>query len=200
MTVIIVLGMILAVITLLLISFVHVEIVFTDQLLLTIRYLFINYRVFPPQEQKKKRQKTTPLEKKEKEPEDKSGKLKELLKGRGLSGLLSLLGGLSRLAASSAKKLFSHLIIGRFFLSVRVAGEDAAETAVTYGRVCAAAYPAVSILVQAARCKRYEAHIFPDFNEKKTEICLQSRARIRLVFLMWIGLSTLIQGVKILKT
>ena len=57
MTVIIVLGMILAVITLLLISFVHVEIVFTDQLLLTIRYLFINYRVFPPQEQKKKRQK-----------------------------------------------------------------------------------------------------------------------------------------------
>ena len=55
MTVIIVLGMILAVITLLLISFVHVEIVFTDQLLLTIRYLFINYRVFPPQEQKKKR-------------------------------------------------------------------------------------------------------------------------------------------------
>ena len=37
MTVIIVLGMILAVITLLLISFVHVEIVFTDQLLLTIR-------------------------------------------------------------------------------------------------------------------------------------------------------------------
>ena len=190
MTVIIVLGMILAVITLLLISFVHVEIVFTDQLLLTIRYLFINYRVFPPQEQKKKRQKTTPPEKKEKEPEDKSGKLKELLKGRGLS----------RLAASSAKKLFSHLIIGRFFLSVRVAGEDAAETAVTYGRVCAAAYPAVSILVQAARCKRYEAHIFPDFNEKKTEICLQSRARIRLVFLMWIGLSTLIQGVKILKT
>ncbi|MFR1475172.1 MAG: DUF2953 domain-containing protein [Hydrogeniiclostridium mannosilyticum] len=110
------------------------------------------------------------------------------------------MGGLSRLAASSAKKLFSHLIIGRFFLSVRVAGEDAAETAVTYGRVCAAAYPAVSILVQAARCKRYEAHIFPDFNEKKTEICLQSRARIRLVFLMWIGLSTLIQGVKILKT
>lgn len=81
-----------------------------------------------------------------------------------------------------------------------MAGEDAAETAVTYGRVCAAAYPAVSILVQAARCKRYEAHIFPDFNEKKTEICLQSRARIRLVFLMWIGLSTLIQGVKILKT
>ena len=77
MTVIIVLGMILAVITLLLISFVHVEIVFTDQLLLTIRYLFINYRVFPPQEQKKKRQKTTPPEKKEKEPEDTTIKLSD---------------------------------------------------------------------------------------------------------------------------
>ena len=46
MTVIIVLGMILAVITLLLISFVHVEIVFTDQLLLTIRYLSLIH-IFP---------------------------------------------------------------------------------------------------------------------------------------------------------
>lgn len=200
MTVVIVLGIVLAVIALLLFSSVRVEVVFTDQLLLTVRYLFIKHRVFPPQEQKKKRQKPLPPEKKEEEPEDKAGKLKELLKGKGLSGLLSLLGAFAKLAASSAQKLFSHLVIGRLFLSVQVAGEDAAETAVTYGRVCALAYPAVNTLVQVARCKSYEVHIFPDFNEKKTEICLQGRARIRLIFLVWIGLSALIKGVKILKT
>lgn len=65
MTVIIVLGMILAVITLLLISFVHVEIVFTDQLLLTIRYLFINYRVFPLKNKKRSGKRQRRLKKRE---------------------------------------------------------------------------------------------------------------------------------------
>ena len=98
------------------------------------------------------------------------------------------------------KSFFSHLVIGRLFLSVQVAGEDAAETAVTYGRVCALAYPAVNTLVQVARCKSYEVHIFPDFNEKRRRSVCRAGRVFGLFFLVWIGLSALIKGVKILKT
>ena len=80
MTVVIVLGIVLAVIALLLFSSVRVEVVFTDQLLLTVTISFYQASCFPPQEQKRSGKSHCRL-KKEEEPEDKAGKLKELLKG-----------------------------------------------------------------------------------------------------------------------
>lgn len=203
MTVLIILGIIIAVIIFLLISSVHLEMSFEDQFFLSVKFLFIKFQILPFKEKKKKPSKQTkqkPIEKKQGVSTDKESKWKELLKERGLSGLLSLLTELAGLAVDSAKELFSYLIVQDFYLFVQVSEIDAAQTAVTYGKACSVVYPAVNVLVQATTCKKYEIHIFPDFNASHTIISLHAKAKIKLFFILKVGLKTLIRGINIMKT
>lgn len=54
-------------------------------------------------------------------------------------------------------------------LSISVAGDDAADTAIKYGKYCAVVYPAVGTIVRVVKCKGYGVDINPNFSEKQKQ-------------------------------
>lgn len=124
---------------------------------------FIKFRIYPPKPAKNKKQKkTTKKQNKAQKEKPKTNLLKE----KGLSWFVDLIKKVADLAKNVLKDFFSHIILKKFMLSIKIAGDDAADTAIKYGACCSAVYPSVGIITRAVRCKNYGVDIVPDFDEK----------------------------------
>lgn len=147
---------------------------------------FVPITLFPqkpkkPKKEKKEKDKTKKEPKEKKEPEKK----KSLLKTKGLDGIIDLIKRAADLVSGILKDFFGSLVIKRFELSITVAGDDAADTAIKYGYCCAGVYPAVGTILRIVKCKKYGVDIAPDFAENaKTKINLDLVARIRVFHIM----------------
>ena len=168
---------------------VIVDMRFVGHFVVKLRVLGIPITVFS---QKKK---PKPKKEKSKSPEKigKFSKIRGILKRSGLSGLLGFFKELARIAGSTGKKLFSHLRVYRFSLLLAVANEDAAKTAVTYGQVCAAVYPAVSVLTTVCHCKQSHVCVTADFDDIKTKVDFRLKAGLLPVFLLIAGVGALVR-------
>ena len=92
---------------------------------------------------------------------------------------MNLIKKVAELAVSALQDFFSHILVKKFSLSISVAGDDAADTAIKYGKYCAVVYPAVGTIVRVVKCKGYGVDINPNFSEKaETEINFDFAARI----------------------
>lgn len=193
---------IVLVLALLLASPVTVKVLYEDEWAVTVRYLFLRFRVFPPKEQssekkkKPRKEKKKDAEKESKKDEKKQG-IREILKGKDPGTVLNLLVEASKLAVSVLKRFCSHVTIREFDLLLVIASEDAAETAVQYANACAVGYPAAGILMQACRCRRFGISIVPEFQESKPRACLRFRAGIPLFFLIQETVSAAIRAAKL---
>ena len=98
---------------------------------------------------KPKKKKPAPARKK---PEEKKqsffGALKEQ---RGFFGALQFFADAGRMLGGALARIYRGIRIDRLVLHVSVTGEDAADTAIQYGRICAAAFPALSFLLGNTR-------------------------------------------------
>ena len=139
-----------------------------------------------PGEKKKKKDKppvekkaaAAPVPKKEKEPSSVVEWLQDIRKSRGLSGLLEFFTQLLKIFSRSAGHLVKYITMPRADLCMVVRGEDAAETAVMYGRLCASVYPAFELLCRLKPCRHPRISIVPDYGEGKTEAVLSVSLRI----------------------
>lgn len=160
-----------------------------------IKYLFFSYRLAPAREEKK----TEGAEKKKAErPEDKKGRIKDIIDQKGLSGFLGFIKSLADIAAGAAKKLFSHLVIRDISVALTVADEDAAETAILYGSACSVLYPAMSVLIANTKCKKYRVSVKPDFQSSEVRLLFSAKAGVRLCFLLSAGIAALFHFVVLL--
>ena len=185
----IILGILLL---LFLISLIKVEVFasYSDELTLTLKVLFYKKTLLPAPEkpkkqpEKKEQKPKEPQPKKEKKPKEKKPSyLTKLREKKGLTGLLSLLSGLAKIAAGTLKGLFSHLVIRKLDVGIALSSGDAASTAVNYGKLCSAVYPAVNVIVAATVCKNYNVTLEPVFDdEKQTEITAEVSAYLRVMF------------------
>ena len=193
---------IVLVLALLLACPVTVKVLYEDEWAVTVRYLFLRFRVFPPKEQssekkKKPRKKKKKDAEKESEKDEKKQGIREILKGKDPGTVLNLLVEASKLAVSVLKRFCSHVTIREFDLLLVISSEDAAETAVQYANACAVGYPAAGILMQACRCRRFGISIVPEFQESKPRACLRFRAGIPLFFLIQEAVSAAIRAAKL---
>lgn len=158
------------------------------------RYLFFRF-AFPVEEEK-----PTPSGKKSKEKDvskEKTNQIQDIIKEKGFSGFLEFIRELGSIASGAAKKVFSHLTIRKLKLSVVVALEDAAETAIAYGVVCGMVYPAVSALLAVVRYKDYDVTVTPDFDRDEPEATMSLHATIRLFFVVYAALMALLRYIKL---
>lgn len=189
----IVLG-IFGVLLLLLLWPISVTAEYQNELSLKIRYLFFTYRAPSSKPEKEKQA----ARKEEKQPaEHKKTKLQEILEQKGLSGFLHMLKEMAGIAASTAKKVASHLVFTRFRLEIVVADEDAAQAAVQYGYVCGGVSAAMSVFLHNCKCKRYHVHIIPDFDQKESSVVFSCKVKIKPLFLGISGLHALVRLVRI---
>jgi hypothetical protein len=90
-------------------------------------------------------------------------------------------------------ELWSCVFIEKFSLNFAISEEDAAQTAVQYGKICAVVYPLIKILSTGKKWKNFEVHIFPDFKEEKSRIKFYTKLRLRLGRILFWGFKLLIR-------
>lgn len=150
----------------------------------------------PKKEKKKKVKKQTPKTEQSKKPTEKKP---SLIKKYGIEWLLNLIKRVAELAVSALQDFFSHILVKKFSLSISVAGDDAADTAIKYGKYCAVVYPAVGTIVRVVKCKGYGVDINPNFSEKaETEINFDFVARVFVFRLVALAVKHGIKGLKLL--
>lgn len=159
---------------------------------------FVKLQLVPakPKKEKKKVKKQTP---KTEQPKKATEKKPSLIKKYGIEWLLNLIKRVAELAVSALQDFFSHILVKKLSLSISVAGDDAADTAIKYGKYCAVVYPAVGTIVRVVKSKGYGVDINPNFSEKaETEINFDFAARIFAFRLIGLAVKHGIKGLKLL--
>lgn len=187
---------ILLVIFLLMLVPVGIRASYTDSFRCVLTVGFIKFTVYPQKAHKKKKPSPTKTEKKQtKEPVKK----KNLIKEKGISWLFDVIKKVANLAVGALKDFFKHIIVKKLMLSITVAGDDAADTAVKYGGCCSAVYPAFGIVVSSVKCKSCGVDISPDFDEKASSSAnLELEASIRAMWLAYLVIKHGYKGIKLL--
>lgn len=177
----ILLGALLFILLILLIP-IRMKLKYQNELLLSLYIGFVKLRLIPAKPKKPKKEKS---KKKTDEKPKETEKKKNIIKEKGISWLVNLIKKLAQLAGGVLKDFFKHIIIRKLMLSIVVAEEDAAKTAVNYGYYCSAVYPAVGIIVKTAKCKKYGVDIKPDFDENaKPDYFVELDAKIRVIWIL----------------
>lgn len=184
MTALIVIGSILAFLLFLLLCPLSLRISYRERLEARLSYLFFSIPLAPPKPQKEKKKQPVPEEEKKPKPEKKKSAIQDIIAQRGLGGFLSLMHLLSSIAAGALRTVFWHLSIRRLSLELVVSAEDAAQTAIRYGEVCALIYPALGFLCANGSCKKREIAIRPGFDEEESRVEFYLYARTKLLFLL----------------
>lgn len=191
----IILGVLLL---LFLITLIKVEVLatYSDTLTLVLKILFVRVTLVSPDKKPKKKKpdkakqkaekpKPTKTQKETKKKEKKPSYLSKLKEKKGLSGIVSLITSLARIAAGALKGIFSHVVIKVFDVGITLSGEDAASTAVNYGRLCSVVYPAVNVITAATVCRDYHVTIEPLFDpDRDTEVYANVHACIRVIYVL----------------
>lgn len=193
----ILLGVILLLALIVLIP-IKVRMFYRSELECTLYIGFVKIRIYPPKPKKpKKTEKKLKKAKSEKAKEEKNNV--SLIKEKGIIWIVDLIKKASELALGVLKDFFKHIIIKRLMLSIKVAGSDAADTAVKYGKCCSAVYPAVGVIAGAVKCKGYGVDITPDFEEKaKSQVKFELEAQTRVFWLLTLVFKHGIKGIKLL--
>ena len=175
-----VLTLIFLFILILLISKIHILLDFKNEFSLKIRIWFFSYKFFPYEKKI--------VDKKSNKTEKKSKNNKEAIveKKTGLHGFIDTMKVILNLVSITRKKLLNYLIVEKFNLNIKVASEDAANTALEYGYACSIIYPAVNILMSYPRKSNYSINISPDFNEDKSLIVLSAKIGLKVWQIIYI--------------
>ena len=159
---------------------------------LTAKWLFIKYDIYPVDKEKKKKKKLKAEKKQQKKDARaiKKGKVPKDKKKKRLFGdmkpleFLKLFMSVISEMAKSALKILRRTTFENFNLEVTVGGEDAAETALTYGEICAFTYPALGLLHANSKMKDPKVNIFADYQKEEVDVNFSSTAKIPLIMLV----------------
>ena len=122
--------------------------------------------------------------------------IKDLYKQNGLDGLITVIKELSNILTGTLKNIFKRIKLRKFDLNISVSQDNAADTAIKYGYVCSAVYPAVSLILNSVKFNDYSVDIAPNFDKKKSEINLYAEISI----IPWFGvIYLLIALIKFIK-
>lgn len=191
----------LAVVLLLLIAPIYARITFRGELQVCVRVLGIPVFRFrsdretppkPPAHKPKTKQVKT---------EEKPSLLQSFtarLKEDGIGATLAFLKELAGLAAGTVRRIIAAVTVDKLGLSLYVAGEDAAQTAETTGKICAVLYPTVTVLQQTLlRIRKRAITVTPDFLAASGKVEADVTLHIVPIRVVWIAVCALVRFLSI---
>lgn len=168
---------------------------YTDSFKCVLTVGFLKFSLYPKKPKIKEKSLANKASEDKKNPKPK----KNIIKEKGISWLLDVIKKTANLAAGALKDFFRHIIVKDLLLSVKIAGDDAADTAVKYGGCCSVVYPAFGLLLGIVKYKNCGVDITPDFNENaKTGVYFKLNARIRAVWIAYLAIKHGYKGIKLL--
>ncbi len=172
---------------------------YAENTVVTVKYLFLKFTVFDSSKPKTEKKPKKP--KKEEKPAENSdeasaeataneaektakGKpetkgnslLKQIYIDHGYDGIVKMLSAVKNSLGGFFGKLYKTVVFDELYITMVTAGNDAADTAIKHGRLCAWAYPILGKLVSTSKVKKYDFDFSPDFLAAKN----QASAYVRL--------------------
>ncbi len=176
------LYIILAIVAIIVILFsikVTVTAVYDEMFSLDIKWLFLKLRIYPEDEETKAKKAAKKAEKdkkkkpkkekpKEEEPqpssESKSNIFKDFYNNQGFGATIKLIRTAAAQLGGFLKGVYKAFVIENLTVLLKVsAGDDAANTAIKYGKVCSAVYPAMGFICSNMKVRQYDVNVMPDF-------------------------------------
>lgn len=133
---------------------------------------------------------------KKKKKEDKDNIFLKFYKNQGFEGVLQLIADTLEAVTGIFSDIFKHFVFRELYLDMTIAGSDAAETAIKYGKISSAVFPAMGLLCSKARVKKYDIDISPDFLATKDDAKFHVQFGISPIF---ITNAVIIAGYKLVK-
>ncbi len=172
----IVAGGILLLLALLLCAPVCANIVYDGEFTADVSYIFLKFRVFPAKPKDETKKKKKPKETKKKEPEEKETLGEKLEK---LQKTVESVKELMAAAKGPLRLLLKSIALFRLELRIVIAGEDAAKTGESYGKLCAVTYPLAEQLRRIKRPWHEDISICPDFIRQDSSV--NARAKLGIM-------------------
>jgi len=164
---------------------VFVNLRYKDSLEIGIRVLFIPFEVYPKEKfennklisffrklsakfPKRKKEKPVGVSGDEILQKKKESPFAQLIAEQGFSGAVGLLLETARLTTGSLGKVLRTTVVDRFDLDIKIADEDAASTAISYGRWCAVIYPAAALILRYVFRYKKNIIIRPDYESEES--------------------------------
>ena len=189
----VILGIIAFFVILLSIKFT-VTVHYEDDVAVSVGWLFLKFNILPKKEKEKKPKKEKkkkeekPKEESEVVPEPKKKKQDNMFvrfyKNRGVNGVVQLLKDVAKAVGGMFRRIGRAFLIEELIISMTVGAGDSAETAIKYGKVCSGAFPAMGLIVNTMRVKKYNLEINPDFIYGKTSAKLHTKISVRPIKLI----------------
>jgi len=184
----IVLLVILGIIAVALFSPVSVKLGLDDDFYFSVSFLsFTLYDSKKPRvkKKKKKRKKSEkPAKKAPPKKEKKDNLFKKLYKKRGFKGTINELCRVAKFAISKCGKALKRFSFEKISLDIKVATDNAADTAILYGMVCSGVYPIVTFLNTVVGAKFKKVDIRSDFESQSPELTFDFLVRCRVIWLL----------------
>lgn len=142
-----------------------------------------------------------PLKEKKKiggqKPKKKKGAyLKEYIEKNGFKNSISKILEYLKIFLSSLKSIKNKAKITNFDCKITVGGNDAADTAIQYGAVCAVVYPFVNFLATITDFNFNDIVVNSDFDSGKYEIYLFFKVKIKIIHLLKMAFDIIIKIIK----
>ena len=106
---------------------------------------------------------------------------------------------LIKLAFSRIIWVIKKIKFKKLFLDISVASDDAANTAISYGALCAAVYPLVNFIDQNTGFGVKKVNIYTDFDKLSPEIEVSVSAKTRLIYAVIAAVSMLFAYLRLKK-
>lgn len=158
---------------------VVLDLEYTDAVRCKVSWLFLKFTIYPFPEKKKKEENPKEEKNEEKSEEKKDEKpkpqkenfLKTFYNNQGLSGVIELLNNcVAALKRFSVRMIKKAIIIKQFHLEIHITEDDAAATAIKYGKVCSGLYPSLGFICSNMKVKDYKVNVFADYCGEKTTV------------------------------
>ena len=153
----------------------------------SVKWLFLRFRLYPQKERPKRAQTEKKKAKKEKpKPEEKKRRLADM----DLSELAALAVEAMQSAGRFLRAVLRNVRVRGLVAEVSVAGQDAAQTAVAYGRMQAVLTTALGLLQGYVKIIRPSLSIRPDFLGEKSAYRVRFRAAFTPLIVLGAALRT----------
>ena len=176
---------------------------YDNAVFLEIRYLFFKKTILPKPPKKAaaaKKSSSAPKKKKPKKPKPDKPKRKIPL---GVWEIIELIPKAVEMLLPPIRKLLKRTVIGGFSLEMVVLGDDAADTAIKFGKVNGAVFYAAAVLDRVMTLKTKRIDIHPGFTAEKSEIRAEGEVKAYplavIIAAVQLGVSALILLIPALK-
>ena len=175
---------------------VAVTVHYEDDVAVSVKWLFLKFNILPKAEKEDKPEKKKEKKKKEEKPKEESEVIHEpkkkkkdnmfvrFYRNRGVEGVVQLLKDAANAVGGMFKRIGRAFLFEELIISLTVGAGDSAETAIKYGKTCSVAFPAMGLIVDTMRVKKYNIEINPDFIYGKNVAKLHTQISVRPIRLI----------------